>query len=296
MSGDRPATDLGVEREIDLRRFKDAAFAYWWVAVAGLVGGLILGGLYALSGGTSTYTASATIARGEAFSPSGASVVLSYLSSPVTIATFATNGKTVDKVAKKVGIAPGQLNGHITVSTLTAEGLPSPVNTGSTLLDITVELKKPKPAEDAANYLAILVKNFTTSKYVNQGINLVNVKIAYLQKRLVTLQQRVNYQTEALAKAAGLTPLDKLVVSTQLDASEATLGQTIDSLTAAQQQLTLAQDVEVTQIVTPAAAERLPATSRRNGVAVGGLLGLILGAIAGMIYGLRAGRKRTAQP
>jgi len=41
-------TDAGVEREIDLGRWKQAAVERWWLVAAGLVVGAIIGGLYSL--------------------------------------------------------------------------------------------------------------------------------------------------------------------------------------------------------------------------------------------------------
>ena len=75
-----PPVDPGVEREIDLGALKDAVLARWWIAVVGLVVGVAIGAAYTLSFGT-TWAASAIIAPGQAFSPNGNTVVLSYLSS-----------------------------------------------------------------------------------------------------------------------------------------------------------------------------------------------------------------------
>ena len=72
MTGDQMVTDPGAEREIDLRKWVDALVSRWWIAVIGLVIGVVIGAIYSLSGG-STYTATALIARGQAFSPGGTS-------------------------------------------------------------------------------------------------------------------------------------------------------------------------------------------------------------------------------
>ncbi len=289
------ATDPGVEREIDLRRWVNAALAYWPVAVAGLVLGLLAGGLYALSGSASSYSASATIARGQAFNPSGNQTVLGYLSSPIAIQDFATSPTTLAKVAAKTGATVAQLAGHVVTSTFTAEGTPSPTNTGSTLVQITVTQKKPKVAEDAANALADLVKTATTSNYVLQSIKLYKVRLSDYAARIKTLQTRIDSLNAVLKNPAGLAPLDQLVVATQLDAAEAALGQTLDSQTTAQQQLTLAQDVETTQIIQLAKAQKNAASkSRRNAIVFGGLVGLLLGAILATALGLRAARPSAA--
>ncbi len=294
MSGDRPATDLGVEREIDLRRWKDAVLAYWWVAVAGLVLGIVVGSVYSLGGGTS-YTASATIARGQVFNPAGTSSVLGYLSSPVAIQNFVTAPATLDKVATKIGIGAGELRGHVSVATLTDTGVPSTANTNSILIQITVRLSKPKKAEDAANALAALVKSDTTSSYVRESIAQYKVKLGNYAARIKTLQTRIASVNAVLANPAGLTALDQLLVASELDSAEASLGQTLDSQTTVQQELTLAELVETTQIIPPPAkAQKTLARSRRNSVLFGALIGLVLGSIAATVYGLRARRTSPA--
>jgi uncharacterized protein involved in exopolysaccharide biosynthesis len=289
MSGERRATDLGGEREIDLARWRDAALANWWLAAAGLVAGIVVSSLYTLSGHT-TYTASALIARGQAFNPAGTATVLSYLSSPVAIQAYATTPATLEAVAAKVGMSAGELRGHITTSTLTREGTASTTNTNSILVQITVKLNRPKRAEDAANALAAIITRATTSDYVRQSISIYKVRLGNYAARIKTLQGRIQSLNETLAHSGSLQPLDRLVLVSELDQAEAALGQTLDSQTTTQTQLTLAEDVEQTQLIQKAQAVKSVGRSRRNSVLVGGLIGLILGAIVATVYGLRVRR------
>lgn len=293
MSGDRSATDPGGEREIDLARWRDAALAYWWLAVAGLVAGVIVTGVYALSrNSTTTYAASAMIARGQAFNPAGNGVVLSYLSSPLAIQAYATTPASVAAVAAKVGMGPSELAGHILVSTLTKEGTASDTNTNSTLLLITVTLKKPKRAEDAANEMAKLIQRATTTLYVRQSIAIFRQKLSNYGARIKTLELRIKSLNAAVASSGNLPPLDQLVLVSQLDTTEATLGQTLDSQATTQQQLTLGLDVEQTQLIQKAHAEKIAGRSYRKGILAGAVIGLILGAILATAYGVRATRTR----
>jgi uncharacterized protein involved in exopolysaccharide biosynthesis len=71
------------EREVDLARWRQALVALWWIPVAGLVVGAVLGVLFSLRGGT-TYKASALISLGQPVSPGG-----------VVIASFGTNPRAV---------------------------------------------------------------------------------------------------------------------------------------------------------------------------------------------------------
>jgi uncharacterized protein involved in exopolysaccharide biosynthesis len=294
MSGDGQATDLGAEREIDLLGWLNAALAYWWLAVAGLAVGVAAGTLVTL-GGTTKYTATALIARGQAFNPSGSGTVLSYLSNLAAIQNYVSSPSALDAAAAKAGMTAGELRGHVAAATLTGTGEPSTTNTGSILVAITVTLAKPKKAEDAANELARIVAKATTSTYVEQSIKLYQVRLKNYATRLKSLAARIQSLNDALANTSSLQLTDRLLLLTQLDQAEATQGQTLDSQTTVQQQLTLAEDVEKTQIVQNAEVEKVPpGRSRRNAVLVGGLIGLILGAVAATVYGQLRRRARTA--
>src|SRR6266404_2785323 len=103
-------TDVDAEREIDLGRWKQAAVERWWLVAAGIVAGLVVGGLYSLSGG-SIYQASVLLATSQPFSPNG-SPVLSYQSSPRAINELATDPATLKQVAAQAHIPVGKLRGH----------------------------------------------------------------------------------------------------------------------------------------------------------------------------------------
>ena len=66
------ADDLD-EREVDLGRWRRALVALWWIPVAGLVLGAIVGVLFSFRGGT-VYKATALISLGQPTSPGGALV------------------------------------------------------------------------------------------------------------------------------------------------------------------------------------------------------------------------------
>jgi uncharacterized protein involved in exopolysaccharide biosynthesis len=290
MSADRSATDLGAEREIDLRKWRDALVARWWIALAGLVAGVVVGAVYGLSGG-SAYTATALIAPGQAFNPSGNTQVQTYLTSQAAINKIATSNLTLEEAANKAGIGVGQLRGHVTTAAVDQ-------NTGSTtssttrnavLVEITVQLSKKKKSEDAANAIANVVKSTTTSPYVNQSIAIIASRLKSYAARLITEKQRVNASAKALAQT-GLTIDQSLLLSIQADTALANYDQTQNAQLTAQQQQILSEQIEKTQIIQRAVAQKTTARSRRNSVAVGALIGLIIGAIVAMYLGLRRPR------
>jgi len=290
---DHAVTDLDEEREIDLRRWVDALLYRWWIMVVGLAIGVLIGVLLTISGRTTGYVAAALISRPQTFSPGGGASVLTYLSNPRAIQTIVTAEPSLREAAAKAGISVDQLRGHVGASTVNANGEAQP-DTGSILMQVIVTLNRPKKAEDAANALAEIVKRETTSAYVRQSIQIYKTRLANYALRLKTLQTRINALNNTLSKSSNLSALDQLVIASQLDSAEAAYGQTLDSQTTNQQLLTLAQQVEQTQIVQLGVAEKAPEQSRRNVVVVAGLIGLLIGAIVALVLGLRANRQAAA--
>jgi uncharacterized protein involved in exopolysaccharide biosynthesis len=284
-TGEPPATDLGAEREIDLRAVWGGIRRQWWVVVAGVVAGIVLGALYSLSGGTS-YEATAQIAPGQAFSPGG-SQVLTYLTNPAAIHAIATSPATLEQAASKAGVTPRQLAGNVSTDAVNSEG--TPTQRQAVLVQITVHHNKKKKAEDAANAIAEVVRRTTTSRYVRQSLAIYNTRINNYNARLKTLQQRIDVLTEALAQP-GLTLNESLLLAIQLDQAQGIQGQTIDSLTQTQQQQILAEDVQRTQIIQDARAVKTSARSRRTSILIGALIGLIGGLVAALVVDRRAGR------
>jgi len=291
MSTDRPAADLEAEREIDLRSWLDALRSRWWIAVAGFVIGAVIGGVYSLSGG-STYVATAFIAPGQAFNPSGSSPVLTYLTSQAAINKLATSAAAVEYAAARSGVPLGKLRGNVSTSAVnqqTGANQSSTTQRNAVLVAIQVQLDKKTKAERAAQAIAKYIQTETTSGYVKHSIEIYDTLIKNLTQREVTSQARVNALTTA-AKQPGLSLDQQLLLAIQLDQAQATLGQTINSLETTRQQQLLAQQVEQTQIIQNAKAEKTTARSRRNSVVVGAVIGLLIGAIVAIVAGLRARR------
>jgi hypothetical protein len=278
-------TDPGAEREIDLGRWKQAAIEHWWLVAAGLVAGIVVGALYSLSGG-SVYQASVLLAPGQPFSPQG-SPVLSYQSSPRAIEKLVTGESALKRAAKTAGIGVGALRGHISTQTVATGASSSTASRGAVLIEITVQLHKPKHAEDAANALGNIVVTDTTSSYVKQSIDGFAVKIKDYGAQLDVLKQRIDVLTTAV-NSPSLAFLEKLLLVSQLDNAQTRFGTISDNLSLAQQQKTLAQSVELAQVIEPAAAHKTTARSRRNSILVGALIGLIGGAIVAIVVDTRA--------
>src|SRR5215472_16205451 len=138
------------EREIDLRALSRGVLHLWWVVAIAVVIGAIVGALYSVSGG-SLYEATARIAPGQAFNPSGSSPVLTYLTNQNAINEIATSATTLEEAAAAAGMPIAKLRGNISTSAVnstTSSSTASASNRNAVLVDITVRLNNRKRAED----------------------------------------------------------------------------------------------------------------------------------------------------
>jgi uncharacterized protein involved in exopolysaccharide biosynthesis len=282
-------SDLGAEREIDLARWREALRLRWWIVAAGLVAGLLVGVLASLSGG-SVFRASALIAPGQPLSPGG-QPVFTYQASPKFISDLVTSESALKRAAVSAGMPVGKLRGHVAVDTVST-GTGTASTRAAVLIRITTQLHKRKLAEDAANALARIVQADTTSKFVTQSIATYATKIKSYNAQLESLTRLIASQSKAVS-TPGLPFLDKLVLVGQLDNAVQRQGTLNDKLATTQDQLTLAQSIEIAQVVEPAVAAKTTARSRRNSALVGALIGLIAGAIVAVVVDTRA---RSASP
>jgi uncharacterized protein involved in exopolysaccharide biosynthesis len=285
-----PAADLEAEREIDLARWREAVVAQWWIVAAGLAAGVVVGALYSLSGG-SIFQASVLLAPGQPFTPNG-SPVLSYQSSPRAINEIVTSQSALERAVAKARIPMSELRGHVSTQTVST-GLGSTASRGSVLIRVSVQGQRAKRVEDAANALGGIVVTDTTVPYVDRAIRTLQQRIQTIDRQVVTLDRLIATYDEALRSEA-LATLDKLVLVNQLDAAIQRQGNLNERRFATDQQLTLAQNVMLAQIITPAAAEKTTARSRRNSILVGALLGFILGLVAALVADWRGGRARRS--
>jgi uncharacterized protein involved in exopolysaccharide biosynthesis len=287
-TGTAPGSDPDAEREIDLRSLWAGVKRQWWVVVAGIVAGIVVGGLWSLAGG-SAYEATAQLAPGQAFSPSGAPV-FTYLTNPTAINKIATSQATLEQAAAQAGISPRALRGKVSTEAVNSEGTTTQRN--AVLVQIHVTQNRKKKAEDAANAIARVVRDTTINRYVRESIKSYETRIKNFTARLETLKRRVETLDKALAQS-GLSLDQSLLLAIQLDQAQGLQGQTIDSLTTAQQQLILTQEVSRTQIVQEARAARTSARSRGSSILVGAVIGLLGGLIAAIVVDRRAARTRT---
>jgi uncharacterized protein involved in exopolysaccharide biosynthesis len=278
------------EQEVDFARYGGLLARRWWLPVAGLVLGCIVGALLAASGGH-VWKASALLSLGQPYTPGGGSPVTSFATNPRAVNEIIRSESALRQAARAAGLHVSELRGKVSsgqVGNATGAGSTRAVP----LIELTVQGARPAKVEKAAAELAQIVIRRTTEPYVGTKLKALQVSLDSIQAELNTVAPRITL-LEKEVDDPQISSIDRLLIATQLDNAEQRRGQLLDQQTSKQQQLALAQNVESATIVQEPSAVRSTARSRRNSVLVGGLVGLILGALAALAWDSLAGRFRS---
>jgi uncharacterized protein involved in exopolysaccharide biosynthesis len=284
MSASRPP-DPDAEREVDLRSAWTRITGRWWLPVAGLVVGAVLGVLVSVGGGD-VFRATTLLYLGQPFTTSGGGQIQSIATNPKTVNRIIHSEAALRRAAAASGLTIGQLRGNVSSQAIVTAGQARNI---SPLIEITVDASAAGKAQKASESLANSVVGIV-STYVDQKVTLLKKQIASSNTELEEVNARVSnavkQQRDVIADKS-ISATDKLIVITSLNSTigfaEQRRGTVQQELFQNQQLLSLAENVELSKIVQPAVASRTTATSRRNAAAIGGLIGLLLGALAASI-------------
>jgi len=278
--------DPDAEREVDLRSAWTRITARWWLPVAGLIIGAILGVIISVGGGT-VYEATTLLYVGQPFAPNGGGQIQSLATNPKTVSQIIRSESAVKRAAAAAGLRPGQLRGNITSQAIASPG--STARNLSPLIEITVQAAAAAKAERAAASLAKSVVA-PVSAYVDRKIALLNEQVktdeAGLAAANLRIQGALAQQKQAL-DVKQLSLAERILIQSNANSTlqffEGRVSNLRQDRTAAMQLLSLAEEVERSRVVEPASSVRTTATSRRNAFVIGGLIGLLLGALAAAI-------------
>jgi hypothetical protein len=290
----KPLPEFEGEQDVDFARYGRAIATHWWLVLAGLIVGVIIGLLLSL-GTTKVYDAQAVTYLGQPLAP-GAGGSVSSVPTQLALATqIALSESTIRQVAAKVGLRPGQLRGHITARPVQGvsnakTGTPAPI------LSITVTGRQPKKVAAAADQLAAIV-GARGSTYVSTKIEQIQSRLAYDAVQITIVNARLaraQKQLQIALNSNSLDPAARLIsiqnFSSIVNSSETRLSALETDRFGVKQTLALAQNIEAGKILTHASAVGTTARSRRNSVLVGGLIGLIIGLLAAILWDPVAGR------
>jgi Holliday junction resolvasome RuvABC endonuclease subunit len=289
--------ELDAEEEVDLGSAWRRIAARWWLPLAGLVLGAALGVLVSVGGGE-VYRAETLIYLGQPFTPQGGGQIQTLQTNPRTVNQIIRSETALKRAAADSDLRVGQLRGNISSQAIVQVGQARSV---SPLVEISVEAPAPRKAERAADALATAVIR-QTSSYVDRKIELLERQNALAEEELERVDARLTTaqdQLQQILRDESIPLAERLLVSTNLNSTigfaeqrRATVQQ---QLYANQQLLSLARNVEKSDIVQRASASRETATSRRNAAVIGGLIGLLLGALAAFIADPILARRNAAR-
>jgi hypothetical protein len=296
MSGPRAPSELEGEQEVDLASAWGRLKARWWLPVFGLVAGAVIGLALAVSGGD-VWQAKTIIYLGQPFAPLGGGQITSLATNPRTVNEIVHSESAIKAAAAASGIRPSRLRSSVSVKDVTTPGQVRGVNP---LVEIGVKASGPRKAEEAADALAKRVVR-RVSVFVTDKVRLLEQQASVSTAQLKAVEARIQQaqeQQQALTQDKSLSPelrvlsiLNLNSVITTADARRTALQQ---QLYDSQQLLNLAQSVESSRIVEPAAASKSTARSNRSALLVGGLIGLLIGAVAALTVEPIVARRRRA--
>ena len=256
--------DPEAEQEVDFAKYVRLLAVRWWLLVAGLVVGAVIGYLISL-GGSQVYSATSTLYLGQPTTASGNSQLQTLQTNPSSVGTIVHQHQVDLAVAAKCRAKVSEFRKGISTKAVT--GYLSK-NGQSPLVQLSVQAKKAKVAQCTANQLAGIAQTklgtFAAGKIAN-----FKAQIAADDKDIKSFQSAISDPS--------VSSTDKLILETLLRSDQ-------QDKIAATQLLLQAEQVEAPRLVSGAAAQKITARSRRNTVVISALIGLILGAIAALLW------------
>jgi uncharacterized protein involved in exopolysaccharide biosynthesis len=296
---DRSAAPLEEEQEVDLSSAWQRLKLRWWLPVGGLVVGALVGLALAVSGG-SVWRAQTIVYLGQPFAPLGGGQIQSLATNPRTVGEIIRSESALKAASNASGVPVSKLRSSISTKELTAVGQIRGINP---LIEITVKGSGGRrKVETAAEALSERVVE-RVSSYVSAKVDLLENQVEVSEAQLAAVEARIKQaqdQQDALAGNQSLAPVEKLLLSQNLNAvittADARRSALQEDLSDAQQLLNLAQNVEKSRVVEPAAASKTTARSSRSSLAVGALIGVLLGAIAALVADSITARRHGTPP
>jgi hypothetical protein len=291
-------TTLDDEQEVDLSSAWERLKLRWWLPVGGLVVGAVVGIALAVSGG-SVWRAQTIVYLGQPFAPLGGGQIQSLATNPRTVGEIIRSEAALKNASDASGIPVSRLRSAISTRELLAAGQLRGINP---LMEIAVKGSGKRKVELAATALADRVTE-RVSVYVTEKVALLEgqVKTGETQLEEVNARIRSAQEQQAAVIADRSIPLEqRLLVTANLNSvittADVRRAAIQDDIAEASQLLNLAESVESSRVVEPAAASKTTARSRRSSLLVGALIGLLVGAIAALVVDPIAGRRRETVP
>jgi hypothetical protein len=260
--------------------------------------GAILGLLVSLGGGD-VYQAKTLLYLGQPFTPGGGSQIVSLQTNPKAVSEIIRSEAAIRRAAEASGLRPAQLRGNVTSTPIVQIGQIQN-RALSPLVEIVVRAPTRRQSEQAAVSFAKSVTDGIAT-YVDNKMVLLAGDIAATKDSISTANERIaaaQKQQAALATNTNLSLSERLLIQANINTTLQFYEQRSQVLRAEQteseQLLSLASQVERVRVLEEGVGVRTDATSRRNAMAVGGLLGLLGGLLAAYLWEPFAVRRKPA--
>ena len=239
----------------------------------GLIAGALAGYLLSL-GGSAVYVGQAVVYLGQPLGILGANPVQAPNTNPSAARAIVTSESVLRRVANDVGLSVSTLRDGVNATPIQGN---VPRLGQTPLVQVTVRGPRPARVADAANELA--------DTLVERLSGYSAAKVETLEDQLAADEAAIRELEAGLAREDASTT-DRLLLQLQLTQYQQDRTQTV-------QLLSLARNVEAPRVLTRASAAKTTARSRRNSIAVGGLLGLLLGTAAALLWEPVTRRRRV---
>jgi len=276
----RRAPELDDEREIDFGRIGRSILDRWWLVLAAVLVGALLGYFSSVSSGE-VYSARTTIYLGQPLSPTGNAQIQSLATNPSTVSEIVRSDEVVAKVAEDLGIQPRALRNGISTRQIVAAGTSASARANTNpLVQIAVRGDwKGDTTARAANTLAEEVVT-RVSEYVDVKAKALQDRLDAENRELEAIDVKIDRLNELAAQGGPNADTDLILASL----AEQRRGQLVEDKTDTETLLTLARNVERGKQVTIAQASRVPAQSSRSSIIVGALIGLLVGIVLALLW------------
>jgi hypothetical protein len=263
--------------EVDFGRYWAALVARWWLLLAGLLIGALVGYLTA-SGAKQVNRATITIYLGQ---PNNGIQTLQ--TNPSVVRQVIHSDDAIAKAAAVAGLKPEDFRAGIT-------SVPVPgfiVKLGQTpLVAITVTADVP-PEKGRAVVESLADSSLkAVSGYVNAKVAQDHKQIAQDQSELDIIDARLKQVTKEVTSPT-VSATEKLMLLNLQALAEQRRTNVLTDQIQTKQQLLQSLAVERGHVVGDASSSKTTARSKRNAVAVGAFLGLLLGAVAALLLARR---------
>src|SRR3954451_1003695 len=207
---ERPLPDPDAEEELELGRYWQALLTRWWLPVAGLVAGIVIGYLLSL-GGHPVYQAQGTVYLGQPLNPTGTGQIQSLATNPSTVKQVVLSPYWQHVAEQQAGLSTGALRGH--VSTQAIAGVAAALGRvgQNPLVNIVVTGKRRAKIALAADALARIAVHQVSGSYVAKKIETLKRLIAADRTELASTNERIK-SLQAAVQSNGLSKEDQPVV------------------------------------------------------------------------------------